>query len=209
MIELLQTLIFLGLALVMMAMLPGIIGCLFLALVQPAKRTQRIVQSGAFFVSGVSATMLIAEVFHGGRMGGMPYERWQTRHCQANLEQIVNAVELYTLDNQGKCPTALDKLVPKYLKSLPVCPVAGVDTYSRSFAAYRGVYSGQGVDLREAVAPPRQAESFAHEAKATSYSPLQKQPVLDIYSVSCQGDNHTAGIYDPHYSSQRGFSYRR
>lgn len=184
MIELLQTLIFLGLALVMMAMLPGIIGCLFLALVQPAKRTQRIVQSGAFFVSGLSATMLIAEVFHGGRMGGMPYERWQKRHCQANLEQIVNAVELYALDNQGKCPTALDKLVPKYLKSLPACPVAGVDTYGPSF---------------EVIANP----------KATPYSPLQKQPVLDIYSVSCQGDNHTAGIYDPHYSSQRGFSYRR
>ena len=44
--------------------------------------------------------------------------------CIENIKAIATAVEYYAKD-KGKFPTTLKDLVPKYLKSMPVCPIDG------------------------------------------------------------------------------------
>lgn len=53
--------------------------------------------------------------------------------CKSNLKNIGTALEMYSTDNAGKYPTALEKVVPKYLKSLPACVAAGEVTYKAAF----------------------------------------------------------------------------
>ena len=42
-------------------------------------------------------------------------------------------MEMYSTDNQGRYPPQLGLLTPNYLKYIPTCPAAGVETYSRTF----------------------------------------------------------------------------
>ena len=49
--------------------------------------------------------------------------------CQTNLKNIGAAVQKWSKDNEGKHPAELADLVPGYLDSLPICPVAGQPTY--------------------------------------------------------------------------------
>lgn len=57
-------------------------------------------------------------------------------NCKLNIGRIGMAVRLYAKDNQGHCPENLQKLVPKYLNSIPECSAAGIDTYSQSYTYY-------------------------------------------------------------------------
>jgi len=56
-----------------------------------------------------------------------------TSVCQSNLKAISTALEMYSIDNGGKYPKSLKQSVPSYLKSIPTCPSAGEDTYSKSY----------------------------------------------------------------------------
>ncbi|NLI76921.1 MAG: hypothetical protein GX442_10835 [Candidatus Riflebacteria bacterium] len=63
------------------------------------------------------------------RRGQEPLQR-----CGWNLRSIASAIEMYNLDHPGTI-TDLSLLVPDYLKAdALVCPAAGRDTYSGSFA---------------------------------------------------------------------------
>ena len=42
--------------------------------------------------------------------------------CKSNLKNIGAALELYSLDNDGKYPRNLNLLTPNYLKTIPQCP---------------------------------------------------------------------------------------
>lgn len=42
-----------------------------------------------------------------------------------NIRGLATAVEYYAKDNGGKFPKELKDLIPKYLKTMPVCPVSG------------------------------------------------------------------------------------
>jgi type II secretory pathway pseudopilin PulG len=50
--------------------------------------------------------------------------------CKSNLKNIGTAFEMYSTDWSGKYPTALSKLTPNYLKTIPECPPAGKVTYT-------------------------------------------------------------------------------
>ena len=47
--------------------------------------------------------------------------------CIENIKAIATAIEYYAKDNNGKFPAKLRQLIPRYLKSRPVCPVSGDD----------------------------------------------------------------------------------
>jgi hypothetical protein len=70
---------------------------------------------------------------------GVPYLLWDTRkqfrQCLDNEFRIGMACEMYSSDNAGRYPRTLSQLTPKYLKSIPTCPVAGADTYSAGFVS--------------------------------------------------------------------------
>ena len=56
--------------------------------------------------------------------------------CEKNCEKIGKALRTYAADHNGMYPESLSELVPRYLKKIPSCPGAGVDTYSKSYRAY-------------------------------------------------------------------------
>ena len=72
--------------------------------------------------------------------------------CQAHLQALRTAVELYARDSEGRVPLELSRLVPRYLQALPTCPAADKDTYSPGYLprgsrdgfdlACRGFYHG-------------------------------------------------------------------
>ncbi|MDQ7824138.1 MAG: hypothetical protein RDV48_15155 [Candidatus Eremiobacteraeota bacterium] len=55
--------------------------------------------------------------------------------CQRNCRHLATAIEMYSTDNRGHCPPGLAILCPRYLKSIPLCPAAGKDTYRSSYEA--------------------------------------------------------------------------
>lgn len=55
--------------------------------------------------------------------------------CISNLKNIASGVEMYSTDNGGRFPTSLTQVRPNYIKIVPICPVAGSDTYSSSYSS--------------------------------------------------------------------------
>ena len=86
--------------------------------------------------------------------------------CQNNLRAIAFAAEAYAADNEGHYPRSLTRLVPAYLKRIPVCPATGRDTYSATFtSAYNPpaftVYCGGDNHSRAGDGPNRPQYSYA------------------------------------------------
>jgi hypothetical protein len=63
---------------------------------------------------------------------GSPQER--LRECQANLEEISIALDVYAAEHHGY-PGSLQPLVPTYLEAIPHCPNSSSDTYSEGYEA--------------------------------------------------------------------------
>lgn len=53
--------------------------------------------------------------------------------CEVNLKAIEQAVERFRADHQGRPPSELSELIPRYLYSVPNCPHAGYETYSQGY----------------------------------------------------------------------------
>jgi serine/threonine protein kinase len=54
--------------------------------------------------------------------------------CENNCKNISIALEYYARDHKDKgYPDSLKEVIPKYLKSVPVCPSTGMDTYSVTY----------------------------------------------------------------------------
>jgi len=55
--------------------------------------------------------------------------------CTSNLKNIATALEMWSTDHEGRYPTSLSQLVEgdSYLRTIPMCPAAEADTYSRTY----------------------------------------------------------------------------
>ncbi len=62
----------------------------------------------------------------------------QLTACKSNLKNIGTAMEMYSTDWSGKYPSAITALTPNYLKTIPLCPAAGLDTYTANFQTGTG-----------------------------------------------------------------------
>lgn len=63
------------------------------------------------------------------------------RQCRHNLQSLVHSLTKFRAEN-GVFPDKLQDLVPKYLDSLPLCPVAQKDTYTQSYYWETRTYGG-------------------------------------------------------------------
>lgn len=51
--------------------------------------------------------------------------------CKSNEKNLGTALEMYSVDHQGKYPARMSELVPNYLRELPKCD--GKDSYSTTY----------------------------------------------------------------------------
>lgn len=60
--------------------------------------------------------------------------RGQLTACKSNCKNLATALEMWASDHKGRYPASLEMLIDKnYLKTIPTCPGAGEDTYSRTY----------------------------------------------------------------------------
>lgn len=82
-------------------------------------KTSRGFACGELFVPilviAVLAAVLVPNFIKARRQG-------QLTACKSNLKNVATALEMYSTDAMGQYPERLDRLVPKYLKSIPGCP---------------------------------------------------------------------------------------
>ena len=96
--------------------------------------------------------------------------RLEAASCARNLRVVARALDRYQQDHHG-FPSALNALVPAYLRVVPVCPATQTDTYSRAFAssktqnAYTLVCAGS-----------NHASQAANHPQYTSSAGLREQP---------------------------------
>jgi hypothetical protein len=91
----------------------------------------------------------------------------QITACKSNLKNIGTALEMYSTDNYGRYPPALSKLTPNYLKMIPTCPSAGMNTYS---AGYR---SASSPDAYTVFCGGRHHEAFGSAPDYPQYNSTQ------------------------------------
>ncbi|MDQ7825405.1 MAG: type II secretion system protein [Candidatus Eremiobacteraeota bacterium] len=53
--------------------------------------------------------------------------------CKSNLRNIAMSLQMYYNDSDGFYPSSLNYVTPHYMKLLPRCPAAGLDTYSEGY----------------------------------------------------------------------------
>lgn len=56
--------------------------------------------------------------------------------CKSNLKNLGTGLEMYATDWAGQYPPEIAYITPNYLKTIPTCPSAGKDTYSRSYRVH-------------------------------------------------------------------------
>lgn len=68
--------------------------------------------------------LLLVALLAGGCGGGKrSLSAWVD--CRENVLRVATALEMYSVDHQGRYPTALSDLVPTYVDALPRCAAAG------------------------------------------------------------------------------------
>lgn len=65
----------------------------------------------------------------------------QLTDCKVNLKKIATALEIWSVDHEGKYPESLTPLVGEYLTRIPDCPAAAQDTYSATYRRFTDVES--------------------------------------------------------------------
>ena len=83
---------------------------------------------------------------------------------------------MYSSDWEGKYPSSLSQLTPKYLKTIPECPAAGSVTY------------------KSLIGP------------GTAYNTGTANGFQDYYFIYCGGENHAAVSVPENYPQYDGIS---
>lgn len=77
------------------------------------------------FIAGCGGESGSPEEGGGSESGiGVPVTKAESTACAANRSAIQSAVQQYKL-MEGKSPTSVQELVPKYLQKVPSCPEGG------------------------------------------------------------------------------------
>ncbi len=157
--------------------------------------------------------------------------RGQLTACKSNLKNIGTGLEMYNTDWTGRYPHAMGALTPNYLKTIPQCPSAGIDPYSKSYVkesvpaavtcSTHAVGQSKACEdriltvmkkLEGAPEPPTQQGVLGPEfSKCPSGQPLRYNREHEFYAIGCASDAHTnvsvpAGF--PKYNSAQGLVER-
>ena len=57
--------------------------------------------------------------------------------CKCNLVNLASLCEMYSVDHEGHYPSSLQQLTPRYVESIPTCPMAGQDSYTDGYVRSR------------------------------------------------------------------------
>lgn len=100
--------------------------------------------------------------------------------CYSSMALIDDAIARYSRDHKGRYPETLSALSPKYLKKIPRCPVAGIDTYSKSYKMIKkpGMYF------------------FCCQGKNHKYNENTPQVVSDLSFYSEKNDDPIIYVYE-------------
>lgn len=81
---------------------------------------------------GCGLVLLLAE------RGRGHHEQSPLTSCKSNLKNMGTALEMYSTDWSGRYPTpgSLLLITPNYLKTVPTCPKAGIETYTMTYRSH-------------------------------------------------------------------------
>jgi len=152
----------------------GILSCLLLGLGMAAARIPRLpsrqVRKNCHLALVVLAFVLAMPIAVAGFTPFMVRNRpAHLAQCQANLHQVADALQKYSLDHQGRYPPTLQALVPRYLE-LPRC-------------------------MGPAPAPPAAEAYHARFGLEFGDYAYQATTAPDRFTVSCRGRNHPRRAY--------------
>ncbi|MGI5845456.1 MAG: hypothetical protein ACOX9B_14970 [Candidatus Xenobium sp.] len=74
------------------------------------------------------AQALTLETLDWGWMAALARQRRAEQmgmECRLKIEVLATQCEMYAKDNEGKFPSRVEDLIPKYLPRVPVCPITG------------------------------------------------------------------------------------
>ncbi len=79
---------------------------------------------------GILAAILVPNFIRARSQG-------QFTACKSNLKNMATALEMWSTDHEGRYPSRLSELTEggQYLRMIPTCPAAGIDTYSSTYQA--------------------------------------------------------------------------
>lgn len=135
----------------MKRLLPIAAGALLLslpiqALPAPAATAEKAAQEWCAAYQAPGTLEQVAEQALGVRLSGFhspelrsllerSFYNYSTRanQCASNLKNAGMAVEIFRTEHSGQLPKSLAELAPDIVERLPVCPAAGVDSYSASY----------------------------------------------------------------------------
>lgn len=182
-----MALLYLNLLVILAGFLSMVIGIVrFLLALFGDKDRARKVNSAAGLLGGGFCLMVMGVIFQ-PRMVRSP-DQGQLTACRSNLKNIATALEMYATDYEGKYPSSLTLLTPNYLRSLPTCPAARVDTYSPTYKL-----------ISIPIATPSPGVAATPQVSSTTSLPKL------TYHVACRGENHEkAGVTTPDRPAYNG-----
>lgn len=77
-------------------------------------------------IIGILAAILVPNFVRARAQG-------QATACKSNLKNLGTALEMYSTDAGGRFPTALLRVTPNYMKTIPTCASAGTRTYTSGY----------------------------------------------------------------------------
>lgn len=97
------------------------------------------------FAAGAVAAVMVPSFIKARAQG-------QLTTCKVNLKNEATALEMYSVNNQGRYPAKLGMVTPNYLKVIPNCPAAQSYTVNQSLDGF--TLSCQGYNHRAIGIPP-------------------------------------------------------
>jgi competence protein ComGC len=144
--------------------------------------------------------------------------------CKSNLKNIGTALEMYSTDWGARYPPSVALLTPNYLKTMPICPDASEDTYSRSYSrlkmpAKSFVCSDHEWNDDLACDEKRQKlykslediDEYRDSDQVLSLTcpggkPYKLVTYWETYKLFCMGEHHTRVSLPPNYPQYDGIS---
>lgn len=179
-----------------------------------------ILQILAFLgVMGVLASFIMVPNYIRARARG------QLTACISNVKNIGTACEMYATDSNEVYPKSLGELTPNYLKTIPDCPYAESDTYSKSYRvetmrvdevvckAHQDQDSNEcstkrtalGKELASRESPAEPGEINPTELLCPQGGSYEYTAYRPVYKFHCQGENHGSTSVPPNYPQYNGF----
>lgn len=153
--------------------------------------------------------------------------------CQTNIRHLALASQMYAVDWGGHYPESTAFLTPNYLKTIPMCPASGTDTYTASWTlkdkspgavecpGHISTFSQECTEARKRLREHLQAEGSEDKLGQVDAEwktcpvtgeTFQPSPGPKTLEFCCQSADHPKEVTEPNYpqySSELGLLEKR